>query len=533
MKYKVMLRDNISPVAKEILEETGAIEVVIDNDKTTADPEVLAGIIGDFDGIAIRSTTSVTAEVIEKAHKLKVIGRAGIGVDNIDRKVATKRGIVVMNAPGGNTITTAEHAVSMMLSSARNIPQATASLKSGKWEKKRFSGVEITGKTLGIIGLGQIGRVVAERAKGLRMRVTAADPFVSEEAAEALGVELLSLEDLLACADFITLHVPRLKDTMNLINREAIAKMKPGVRLINCSRGEVVDLDALYEALESGHVKGAALDVFPEEPPPADLPILTCDNAVFTPHLGASTGEAQVNVARMVARQMAAYLTTGTIVNAVNFPSIPRDVMDRLQPYLNLAEKLGSMMGQLLTANHDVDIHYSGYIGKFDTRPLTHAVLKGILGSFSDEPVNWVNAPALAQERGIKVSEITTDSEGDFAGLIKVKIRDFTEGPSEIWGTVYEKAYPRIVRMGNIYMDAVPEGPMIVIQNIDRPGVIGHVGTTLGRHNINIGRFQLGRSENRAICLVSIDTPADEVVLTEIMSMKEILSAKQVFLDGR
>ncbi|MFW5636608.1 MAG: phosphoglycerate dehydrogenase [Thermodesulfobacteriota bacterium] len=529
--FRVMIRDNMSPVAKEILEATGKIEVVVDNEKSTSDPDVLADLIKDFDGLAVRSGTKVTEAVLEKAPKLKVIGRAGIGVDNIDQQAATRKGIVVMNAPGGNTVTTAEHALSLMFALARNIPQATASLREGKWEKKKLQGVEISGKTLGIVGLGHIGRVVAERALGVRMRVIASDPYVSEEAAEELGVKLVGFEDLLKESDFISLHVPRMKETADMINADTLARMKPGARLINCSRGEVVNLDDLYAAVESGHLAGAALDVFPQEPPDPQLRVLQHPHIIFTPHLGASTGEAQVNVARMIAEQMAGYLLDGVILNAVNFPSVSMEEMARLRPHLVLAERMGSLMGQLVRGVHDLTISYSGEICKLSTRPVTHALLKGLLGSFTDTPINYVNARAIAKDRGIGVIETSDQSPEDFSSLIKLKLDSPEEGPDEIWGTIYEKKYPRIIRIGDVYMDAIPEGSMIVIQNIDKPGVIGHVGTTLGRHNINIARFQLGRRLDRAVCLVNIDTPADEAVLEEIKSLPIILSVKQVHLE--
>ncbi|MCF8081298.1 MAG: phosphoglycerate dehydrogenase, partial [Desulfobacterales bacterium] len=450
---------------------------------------------------------------------------------NIDVAAATHRGVVVMNAPGGNTVTTAEHAVSMMLALARNIPQATASLRQGRWEKKQLSGVEISGKTLGIIGLGHIGRVVADRARGLKMKLIAADPYVSKEAAAGLEVELVSLEELLGRADFVTLHVPRLKETMNLIDAETIQQMKPGARLINCSRGEVVDLGALYDALESGHLAGAALDVFPSEPPDADLPILSHPKVILTPHLGASTGEAQSKVAEMIAHQIAAYLLDGVITNAVNFPSVSMEVMERLRPHLNLAEKMGSLMGQLVRNVHDVAITYARDLAEFDTRPLTHAVLKGLLGAYTDAPVNYVSAPAIARDKGIHVKEtVNHKGQDDFPGVIKVQLEGVEEGPDQIWASVFEGKYPRIVRLGKIYMDAIPEGSMIVIQNVDRPGVIGNVGTVLGRHQINIGRFQLGRRGDRALCMVNIDGPADEAVLEEIRQLPNILTAQQVHL---
>ncbi|QTA88778.1 phosphoglycerate dehydrogenase [Desulfonema magnum] len=528
--YKIMIRDNMSPIATEILEATGKMEVITDNDKAGNDPKVLSELIGEYHGLAVRSGTKVTREVLEKARNLKVIGRAGIGVDNIDVQAATRQGIVVMNAPGGNTVTTAEHTISLMLALARNIPQATASLREGKWEKKQLTGVEITGKTLGIIGLGHIGRVVAERTRGLKMNVIAADPFVSKDAAKALEVELVSLDDLFARADFITLHVPRLKETINMINASAISKMKQGVRLINCSRGEIVDIDALYQAVSDGHVAGAALDVFPQEPPDASLPILKHPHVIFTPHLGASTGEAQIKVADMIANQMAEYLLSGVITHAVNFPSVSVEIMEQLRPHIDLAEKMGSLMGQLVRKVHDITITYSGDLTALDTRPVTHAVLKGLLSSFTDKPLNYVSAPALAEEKGIHVREVLSSSKDDFSGLIKVKLEAHEEGPDEIWGTIFEKKYPRIVRLGKIYMDAIPEGPMIIIQNIDKPGVIGNVGVTLGSNNINIGRFQLGRLGDRALCMVNVDTRADDQVIEEIKALPNIISADQVNL---
>jgi len=530
--YRVMIRDSMSPLAKEILEQTGQIEVVVDNDKETGKPEALAEIIGNFHGLAIRSGTQVTDAVLKNAPQLKVIGRAGVGVDNIDVSAATHQGVVVMNAPGGNTVTTGEHAIAMLMALVRNIPQATSSMRHGRWEKKVLTGVEITGKVLGIVGLGQVGRVVADRARGLKMKVIAADPYVSSEAAERLGVELVPLDTLISNADFITLHVPRLKDTINLIRAETISRMKPGVRIINCSRGDIVNLEDLHQALQSGHVAGAALDVLPQEPPDPTLEILQHPHIILTPHLGASTGEAQSKVAEMIAHQMADYLISGVIVNAVNFPSVSQDLLQQMRPHLDLAEKMGSLMGQLVRQPHDVTVTYSGEVTRFDTRPITHAVLKGLLGSFTDKPVNYVSAPAIARDNGIHVKETSSQAIADFSNLIKIKLEGAEEDTDEIWGTLFSKKYPRIVRLGKIYMDAIPGGSMIIIQNIDRPGVIGNVGTTLGRHGINIGRFQLGRRGDRALCMVNIDTPADDSVIKDIRSLPNMLSVRQVHLNG-
>lgn len=529
--FKVMLRDNMSPVAKEILEATGQIQVTIDNDKATNDPKALAEIIGEYDALAVRSGTKVTKETLEKAGKLKVIGRAGAGVDNIDVAAASARGIVVMNAPGGNTVTTAEHAVSMMLSLARHIPQATASIREGKWDKKKFVGVEIRGKVLGIVGLGQIGKVVASRALGLGMTVIASDPFVTPEAAKALGVESASLDDLFARADFITLHVPKMEETKNLVRDENIAKMKKGVRLINCSRGEVVNLDDLAVALGDGRVAGAALDVFPKEPPDFSHPIFKAENCIYTPHLGASTGEAQDIVADMIARQMSDYLINGVITHAVNFPSIAPEAMESLRPYLNLGERMGSLLGQLMKHPHDITITYAGEVAALDTRPLGPAILKGLLGAFTDQPVNYVSATALAKQNGIKVRETVDQATLDYTSLIKVHLDDHNDEIADVWGTIFGKKNPRIVRLGRVYMDGIPEGNVLVIQNHDRPGVIGNIGNTLARHGVNIGRFQLGRRDNLAVCMVNIDAPVERAVIDELRGLPNIVSVRQIRLD--
>jgi D-3-phosphoglycerate dehydrogenase len=529
--YRVLIRDQMAPIAKDILEATGQIEVDVNNEKAYNDPERLAEIIHDYHGLAIRSGTRVNDIVLQKASQLKAIGRAGIGVDNIDIAGASRRGIVVMNAPGGNTVTTAEHTISLMMALARNIPQATASLREGQWEKKKLLGIEIAGKTIGIIGLGQIGRIVAERARGLKMKVIVSDPFISKEAAQNLDAELVSLEELYGRSDFITLHVPRLPETIQMINQTTLDLMKPGARLINCSRGEMVNLDDLARAIENSKIAGAALDVFPEEPPQFDHPIFKDPRVIFTPHLGASTSEAQTKVAEMIAHQLADYLVNGVIHNAVNFPSVSEEVMAQLRPYLALCEKMGTFMGQLVHHKANVSIHYSGEVTDLDTRPLTHAVLKGFLSAFSDAPINFVSAPIVAEEKGIQIKEtISRKEKRAFSSLIRVQIEGDQEGPNEIWGTIFEREYPRIVRLGQIYMDAIPEGYLIIIQNYDQPGVIGNVGTLLGKHNINIGQFHLGRRDSRALCIVNVDSCVDEDVLQDIQKLPNIISAQQVFL---
>ncbi len=531
--FKVMIRDGMALLAKEIMEQTGQIEVTVDFDKKTNDPSELVKIIGEYDGVAVRSGTRITDEVLAAGKNLKVIGRAGIGVDNIDAAAATARGVVVMNAPGGNTTTTGEHAIALMLSLARHVPQATASLREGKWEKKKFMGVEVTGKTLGVFGLGNIGRVVASRAQGLRMKVIAHDPFVKEEAAESLGVEMVEVDELLSRSDFVTLHVPRVKETKDMVNKDFLARMKEGARLINCSRGEVVVLDDLYDALESGHLAGAALDVFPQEPPDPSLKILQHPSVIMTPHLGASTEEAQEKVAEMIARQISDYLINGVISNAVNFPSVSREEMEQLRPYIDLAVRMGSLLGQLSRKLHDVTITYSGKVADMDSRPLTNAVMKGMLGAFTDEPVNFVSAPAIAKDKGIKVHATTSHDTKDYTTLIRVKLEGAQdmEETDEILGTIFGKKYPRIVRMGRVHMDAIPEGPILVIRNHDKPGVIGNLGNALGARGINIGRFQLGRRDGKALCMVNVDSPVEEAVIEELCSLPHIISVRQVHLD--
>ena len=530
--FRVMVRDDMSPIAKEILEATGRIEVTVDNDKTTNKPEALAEIIKDFDGLAVRSGTKVNLPVFDKASKLKVVARAGIGVDNIDVAEATKRGIVAMNAPGGNTITTAEHAIAMMLAMAREIPQATASMKLGKWEKKKFLGVEITGKILGIVGLGNIGREVAIRAKGLKMQIVASDPYITKDAAAKLGVELIPLDELFSKADFISMHVPKLEETKNLIRKENIEKMKRGVRIINCARGEIVDLNDLYEALESGHVAAAALDVFPEEPP-QDMSkgIFAHPNVVLTPHLGASTDEAQVKVAEMIAHQMADYLINDVITNAVNFPSISMQTMEHLRPFLQLGERMGSFIGQIIRQPNDITITYSGETTTFDTHVLTNAILKGLFSAYTDKPINYVNAPAIAKAKGVHLEEITSREAKDYTNLISIKFPNLNDELDEIRGTVFSKKEQRIVRLGNINMDAIPKGWMIVIRNYDRPGVIGNIGSTLAKYDINIARFHLGNSDGKAICIVNIDHAANDQVISELKTLPNIIDAKCAHLD--
>jgi len=523
---KVLVTDKFAPEGIELFKQAPGITV---DYRPGTKPEELKEIIGDYDGLAVRSATKVTKEIIDAGKKLRVIGRAGIGVDNIDVEYATQKGIVVMNTPGGNAVTTAEHTISLMLALARKIPQAYYSMKQKKWEKGKFTGVEIQGKTLGIIGLGNIGRVVADRALGLKMKVLVYDPFISEDVARKLGVEMVSFDELLSRSDFITIHVPKTEETKNMVRKETISKMKDGVRIINCARGGIVNEKDLVEAIKSGKVAGAALDVFEKEPPDFGE-LFELDEVIFTPHLGASTTEALVSVSVGIARQMIDFLLTGTIANAVNFPSISKELLEQLQPYLNLAERMGRLAGQLLSSLRGLEIEYRGEVAELDTRPITHSLLKGVLESFLDEPVNYVSAPAVARARGISVRETQSSESGDFTSLIYLKIEDKEPELAQIAGTLFGKVHPRIVELGGISLDAYPEGYVLVIRNYDKPGVIGNIGSLLARYQVNIARFQLGRKGGEAICMVNVDSPVPERALEEIRKLPNIISARQVYL---
>jgi len=524
---KVLVTDGLSPEGIEILKQAPDLEVEA---RSGLKPEELKAVIGGYEGLIIRSATKVTADVLEKAERLRVVGRAGVGVDNVDVPAATQRGVVVMNTPGGNSLAAAELTIAMMLALSRHLPQATASVRAGKWEKNKFMGTQVSEKTLGIVGLGNIGRLVAERALGLKMSVIAYDPFVTKEAGHKIGVELKDLDEVFARSDYLTLHIPKTEETRNLIRAETIARMKPGVRIINCARGELVNEADLAAALKSGRVAGAAVDVFSKEPP-GQSPLFECESAIFTPHLGASTDEAQASVAVAIAEQVADYLVRGTIRNAVNFPSVSGEVMIRIRPYLNLAERMGSLLGQMLQCLDDVTLEYSGEVAKYDTRPVTHAALKGLIQAHLDIPINYVNAPAYARQRGIKVIETTTEEPQEYTSLITMKVHGQHAEAQEIAGTLFGKQNPRIVRVGGIILDAVPEGSVLVIRNHDKPGVIGNLGATLGKSGINIGQFKLGRLGGQALCMVNVDEPAPEAVLEELRKLPNIISVQQVKLD--
>jgi D-3-phosphoglycerate dehydrogenase / 2-oxoglutarate reductase len=521
-KPRVLISDQMDPKAEQIFRERGCDVDVI----TGKTPEELGEIIGQYDGLAIRSTTKLTKELIEKATKLKVVGRAGIGVDNIDIPAASVKGIVVMNTPFGNSITTAEHAIALMFALARQLPEADASTQAGKWEKNRFMGVEVTGKTLGLIGAGNIGSIVASRALGLKMKVVAFDPFLTPERAIEMGVEKADLDTLLAKADFITLHTPLTDQTRNILSRENIAKCKKGVRIINCARGGLVDEAALKEALDSGQVGGAALDVFQTEPA-KESPLFGTPNFISTPHLGASTDEAQVNVAIQVAEQLSDYLVNGGVTNALNMPSLSAEEAPKLKPYMSLALKLGSLVGQL--AHDDLDnisIEVEGAAAELNIKPITAAVLTGFMRRFSDA-VNMVNAPFLAKERGFDIREIRHDKEGSYHTLIRVTVNT-SLGARSVAGTLFGNGEARLVEIFGISLEAELEGNMLYIVNEDAPGFIGRVGTTLGEAGLNIGTFHLGRRNagGEAVLLLSMDSKIEEPVLWQVCKLPGVKTVK-------
>ena len=523
---KVLISDALSPAAVQIFKDRG-----IDVDFQPAlgkDKERLATVIGNYDGLAIRSATKVTAKILEWAKDLKVIGRAGIGVDNVDIPAATARGIIVMNTPFGNSITTAEHAISLMLALARQIPEADASTRAGKWEKNKFMGVEIFGKTLGVIGCGNIGSIVGDRAIGLRMKVIAFDPFLSQERAADLGVEKVEIDDLFRRADFITLHAPLTDKTRNIVNAGAIKNMKKGVRIINCARGGLVDEGALYEALKNGQVAGAAFDVFVTEPA-TENPLFHLPNVVCTPHLGAATSEAQENVALQIAEQMSDYLLRGAITNAINFPSISAEEAPKLKPFIALAEKLGSFAGQLTeTGISKVQLAYEGAVAQMNTKALTSAALAGLLRPMLGD-VNVVSAPVVAKERGIVVEEVTREMSEDYESLITVTVT--TERQTRhVSGTVFADGRPRIVNIKGIRMDAEFGPSMIYITNLDKPGFIGKFSSTLGEAGINIATFHVGRDApgGNAVALIEIDGDLPEAVLAKVRALPQVQQAKSL-----
>jgi D-3-phosphoglycerate dehydrogenase / 2-oxoglutarate reductase len=521
---RVLIADKMSPRAAEVFRERG-LEVEV---RPGLEPEELAEIIGDFEGVAVRSSTQLTADLLERADRLRVVGRAGIGVDNIDVRAATNRGVVVMNTPFGNSITTAEHTIALLFAVARNIPAANASTHEGKWEKSRFMGVELAGKTLGIIGCGNIGAIVADRARGLRMRVLAYDPYLSPERAEELGVTRVELSDLFTRADFISLHTPLTESTRNIIDRESLARMKDGVRIVNCARGGLVDEAALREALDSGKVAGAGVDVFSDEPARENV-LFGQPNLVATPHLGASTAEAQVKVAVQVAEQMSEFLLHGGVTNALNMPSMTAEEAPRLRPYMELAKQIGSFAGQLTrTGVSGVTIEYEGHVSELNTRPLTAVVLEGLLHPIL-ESVNMVNAPVIARERDIDVSEVVHKREGDYHTLIRLSVT--TERQTRtIAGTLFANRAPRIVEVHGVPLEAELSGHMLYTVNDDEPGFIGALGSILGKYRLNIATFHLGRTQpgGEAVALIAVDQEISDEALAAVNAIAYVKRATRL-----
>ncbi|MBP6363054.1 MAG: phosphoglycerate dehydrogenase [Novosphingobium sp.] len=520
-KPRVLISDKMDPNAARIFADQGCDVDVI----TGETPEQLIARIGDYDGLAIRSSTKVTKEVLAAAKNLKVIGRAGIGVDNVDIPAASAQGVVVMNTPFGNSITTAEHAIALMFALARQIPEANAQTQAGKWPKNDFMGVEVTGKVLGLIGAGNIGSIVASRALGLKMKVVAFDPFLTPERAVEMGVEKAELDTLLARADFITLHTPLTDQTRNILSDENLAKTKKGVRIINCARGGLIDEAALKAAMDSGHVAGAALDVFQTEPA-KESPLFGTPNFICTPHLGASTNEAQVNVALQVAEQMADYLVNGGVTNALNVPSLSAEEAPKLKPYMALAEQLGGLVGQLTTGSIPrISIHAEGAAAELNIKPIVAAVLCGFL-RVQSATVNMVNAPFLAKERGIEVREVKTEKEGDYHTLIRVSVKT-DAGERSVAGTLFSNREPRLVELFGIKVEAEMAGHMMYIVNEDAPGFIGRIGTLLGESGINIGTFNLGRREagGEAVLLLSVDSKVELPLLEQVRALPGVKRA--------
>jgi D-3-phosphoglycerate dehydrogenase len=499
---KVLVSDNLGEAGIKMFQDEEKIDVDV---KTGLSPEELKSIIKDYDALVIRSATKVTEDLLNAATKLKVVGRAGIGLDNVDIPAATKRGVIVMNTPGGNVITTAEHAIAMILSLSRNIPEGTASLKAGRWDKKKLQGREIYNKVLGVIGFGKIGSIVADRARGLKMQVIVHDPFVTPEQIEKAGFESVTLDQLYRRSDYITIHVPKLKNTTGMINKDAFNQMKDGVMMVNCARGGIVNEADLYEAMHSGKVAGAALDVFENEPPGV-CQLFDLDHLICTPHLGASTQEAQTKVAVDVAGQIIDYLKNGTIMNAVNAPSVTGDILNKIRPLLTLANQMGSLQAQLNKgAVKEVVIEYAGDFKGFDLSPVSIAVLRGLLTHVVKDDVNFVNAHVLAKERGIKITEATSDDSGEYINRITVKV-ETTETTNTVTGTIFGKNELRIVKINNFRLELIPNGHISLIYNYDKPGAIGSFATLLGKHHINIDQMQVGQEETGEMNIIFLKT---------------------------
>jgi len=526
---KILISDSLALKGVNLLRSVPEFEVEF---KPGLSPEKLKGAISDAEALVIRSATKVTADLIEAAPRLRVIGRAGIGLDNVDIPAASKRGIVVMNTPEGNVVTTAEHTIAMLMALSRNIHQATTSMKKGQWEKKRFLGQEVFHKTLGIVGIGRIGRIVAERALGLRMHVIAFDPHLEPQSIQRLGVVPVALEELFRRSDYITVHTPLTRDTKGLLNREAFGRMKDGVMIINCARGGIVDEQALYDAVTSGKVAGAALDVFEKEPP-GDSPLLKMDQVICTPHLGASTGEAQENVAVGIAEQIKEFLLSGGIRNAVNTPQITCELMSEICHYLTLAERLGSFLGQVTQgAMKEVTIEYMGGVAQLDTAPITLSALKGLLEPILQHEVNYVNSPILAKERGILVKDSRSEEAQDYLNLITIKLRSTAEETLAA-GTLFGKKEPRLVRFNNTSLEADIKGNLVLIYNEDVPGTFGSIGTCFGKHNINISMWKAGQiiETGENVLLLRVDHPVDEEAMEDLMDLTNVNSVQLLHIS--
>jgi len=528
---KVLVSDNLSQIGVDVLKNAG-LDVDV---KTGLAPEELKSIIGDYDGLVIRSATKVTADILESAHKLKVVGRAGIGLDNVDIPSASQKGIVVMNAPDGNATTAAEHAISMMMALTRNIPQACRSMKEGKWEKKKFMGHEVTGKTFGVIGIGRIGGIAANRAQGLKMKTIAYDPFMPKDTAEKIGVELVSLEELARRADYISVHVPLTQETKNLVSTEFFDNMKSDAMFIDCARGGVCDEEALYEALAGKKIAGAALDVFAKEPTSLDnCKLLELDNFICTPHLGASTNEAQESVALIIAQQVVDYLLKGVVTNAVNVPSVSDDVLAQVGPYLTLGEMLGCLHMQIARGGvEEVNIEFGGELAELNTHPIIVAFLKGLFIPILKDAVNYVNAPVIAKDRGIRIVESKSERSDDFVSSLTVRVKS-SDGENVLVGTVFGRHEPRLVRFNSFRLEALVSGPMLLVYNNDVPGVIGALGSTLGEANVNISRMTVGREEesNQNIILLSTDELVSKELLAKVKELKNITNAQVLDLTA-
>ncbi len=524
---KILISDKLAEEGIAILKEVKEFEVVC---QYGLKPEELKKIIGDFDALIIRSGTTVTADILEACKKLKVIGRAGVGLDNVDLKAATKRGIVAMNTPAGNTTSTAEHTMSMILALSRNIPQAYMSMKSGKWDRNKFNGVELHGKILGIIGLGRIGSTVARMAQGFGMNIKAYDPYLSREVAAQKGIDLVELDEIYKSADYITIHIPMSDETKGMIADKQFALLKKTVRLVNCARGGIIDERSLAKALEEKRIAGCALDVFEEEPLPADSPLLKFDNVVVTPHLGASTSEAQVNVAIEIAHAVKDALLGKGIRNAANFPSLSEEAFKAIEPYMDLAERMGKCLSQLVQGRlQELTITYSGAVTAQKVAPVTMALAKGLLAPAFGDSVNSINALDMAKERGINIQEIVSNKEVEYVNRINAEIKTDKE-KFAMWGTLSSNNQPRIVKINSVYVEAIPDGHMLFINNNDKPGIVGAVGTVLAEENINIAGITFGREKQGglAVSIVNVDSQIPEGVIEKLKQTKNILLVKTV-----